>query len=172
MIIISGIDLQKMKGLIRKRSTTAARLQRAFSAKTLRSSSATDMTDSPSAGSVSAASTPVATPVKSPVIAGGGGGSGVATAGLGTGAASNGGLIGGGGNISNGGGGGGGGGGGSGEKRQFIMETPVQFINVSFSHLIKFATPFVWLLIYTSLNGMGIFVYRASRHLQTEYDLI
>ena len=80
---------QKMKGLIRKRSTTAARLQRAFSSKGLRNpptsasspSSSSDMTDNSTSVSTSAHSTPVKTGV---------------------------------------------------DKRQFIMETAVQFINVSF----------------------------------------
>ena len=78
-----------MKGLILKRSTTAARLQRAFSSKGLRNpptsasspSSSSDMTDNSTSVSTSAHSTPVKTGV---------------------------------------------------DKRQFIMETAVQFINVSF----------------------------------------
>lgn len=90
-----------MKGLIRKRSTTAARLQRAFSAKSLRTSSANAVnltpsgsapTDAVDAGSpLKAPSTPAlatmaSTPVRSQPEK---------------------------------------------EKRQFIMETSVQFINVT-----------------------------------------
>ena len=95
-----------MKGLIRKRSTTAARLQRAFSAKSLRTAanpavsitpsgsspggSSEMVTDGPAVVSspASNSSTSLTTPVKSPNDR---------------------------------------------EKRQFIMETSVQFINVSFS---------------------------------------
>lgn len=82
-----------MKGLIRKRSTTAARLQRAFSAKSLRTAAAANpavsVTPSGSSpgGSEMGADSPMSTtstPVKGPN-----------------------------------------------DKRQFIMETSVQFINVS-----------------------------------------
>lgn len=92
-----------MKGLIRKRSTTAARLQRAFSAKSLRTSSANAINLTPSAGDavdmgVSTQATPA--PLHSPPSAP----SPAATPVRGQ---------------------------PDKEKRQFIMETSVQFVNVS-----------------------------------------
>jgi len=94
----------KMKGLIRKRSTTAARLQRAFSAKTLRSSSTTDMTDSPG-GHVSTPTTSAASLASSVSIA-----ASTPSTPSSPAAKSTAGAV-------------------DADKRQFIMETPVQFIN-------------------------------------------
>ena len=112
-----------MKGLIRKRSTTAARLQRAFSAKTLRSSSTTDMTDSPG-GHVSTPTTSAASLASSVSIA-----ASTPSTPSSPAAKSTAGAV-------------------DADKRQFIMETPVQFINVSSSFLIHLHSfLFIWLII-------------------------
>ena len=130
-----------MKGLIRKRSTTAARLQRAFSAKSLRTAanpavsitpsgsspggSSEMVTDGPAVVSLPASnsSTSLTTPVKSPNDR---------------------------------------------EKRQFIMETSVQFINVSFSS--SFRMNFDNVLTVNILRKQGL--QSRDRHLFLFNDLL
>ena len=130
-----------MKGLIRKRSTTAARLQRAFSAKSLRTAanpavsitpsgsspggSSEMVTDGPAVVSspASNSSTSLTTPVKSPNDR---------------------------------------------EKRQFIMETSVQFINVSFSS--SFRMNFDNVLTVNILRKQGL--QSRDRHLFLFNDLL
>lgn len=125
-----------MKGLIRKRSTTAARLQRAFSAKSLRTAANPAVSVTPSGSSPggsdmgadnpivsSPASTSLTTPVKSPNER---------------------------------------------EKRQFIMETSVQFINVSdfILNLIRLNLP----INYLPITKQGL--QSRDRHLFLFNDLL